>query len=99
MTRLHLGESIIMVPMEDDDEVGLPPPLAVSSTIASEEFDSWRTTEFTALDPIPEKSRRTGLLKRWFSPSGTGHRHETQTIDFTQNKTKTHRTRQKPIGQ
>ena len=93
MTRIHLGESIIMVPMVEDDEVD--PPLLASSTIASEEFDSWRTAEIASMDPIPEKPQRTGLLKRWFSSPDSDHRHKTKTMDLTQNETKPRRTRQK----
>lgn len=94
MSRIHLGQSIITVPMVGDDEVDLPPPLTGSTTIGSEEFDSLRTANSGNLDPIPEMPKRRGLLKRWFSLAGAGHGHETETIDFTRNGKKPQLSRQ-----
>lgn len=94
MSRIHLGQSIIMVPMVDDDEVDYPPPLLGSSTIGSESFDSLRSAT-AIMDPISEKPRRKSLLQRLFSLPGNNHRNETEIIDLTQTKKTPQRTRQK----
>jgi len=96
MSRIHLGQSIIMIPMVDDDEVDYPPPLLASSTLGFESFDSLRSAT-AAMDPIPEEPQRKLLLQRWFSFAGKSHQHETETIVFTQIREKQHRTRQKTL--
>merc|ERR1712176_453847 len=94
MSRIHLGKSIIMIPMVDDDEVDYPPPLLGSSTIGSESFDSLRSAT-AIMDPIPEKPRRKPVLQRLFSFPGKNYRNETETIDPTQTEKTPQPTRQK----
>ena len=96
MTRIHLGQSIIMVPMVDNDEVDHPPLLLGSSTLESESFDSLRSTT-SAMNPIPEEPQRKTLLQRWFSFSGKNCQYETEPIDATPNEKNPHQTRQKTL--